>query len=79
MKNMVALFAQNNPGNLSGTWVLVIGIVVAILGLIVLLVAFNIDVIVPASRTSKIEDLFAAVTKRVRETRTTKLVKRGGE
>ncbi|MFM7112852.1 MAG: hypothetical protein ACKO26_17065 [Planctomycetota bacterium] len=38
---MVALFAQNNPGNLSGTWVLVIGIVVAILGLIVLLVAFN--------------------------------------
>ena len=37
------------------------------------------DSIVPASRTSKIEDLFAAVTKRVRQARTTKLVKRGSE
>ena len=38
---MIPILAQMNPGNLSGTWVLVIGVVVAILGLIVLLVAFN--------------------------------------
>jgi hypothetical protein len=37
------------------------------------------DVIVPASRATKVEDLFATVSKRVREARTTKLVKRGAE
>ena len=38
---MIPVLAQMNPGNLSGTWILAIGVVVAILGLIVLLVAFN--------------------------------------
>jgi uncharacterized protein YqfA (UPF0365 family) len=38
---MIPILAQMNPGNLSGTWILAIGVVVAILGLIVLLVAFN--------------------------------------
>ena len=38
---MNSLLAQMNQINASGTWVLVIGVVVAILGLVLLLVAFN--------------------------------------
>lgn len=37
------------------------------------------DAIVPASRTATVENLFAVITKRVREARTAKLAKRVGD